>query len=337
MSNTITPAVAAEFRQIIDSVKKEIHKVIVGQEELVDLVLQSIFSHQHALLMGVPGLAKTLLVTTVGQVIGITSKRIQFTPDLMPSDITGTEVIQEDKATGQKEFKFVPGPIFANMVLADEINRTPPKTQAALLEAMQERQISAGNRKYSLAHPFFVLATQNPIEQEGTYNLPEAQLDRFMYLIVVDYPETADEIEVMKRTTTNYKGQPEKVMDGETIMKYQQIIREVLVRDDLYDYVLKIVQATRISKDYALPFAKQWLAWGAGPRACQNLLLGAKARAFFHGRAHITTEDIREVSKPVLRHRIILNYAAIAEGVTPDKVVEKILEHVPAPSESVKG
>jgi MoxR-like ATPase len=337
MANTITPAVAAEFRQLIDLVKGEIHKVIVGQEQLIDLVLQCIFSHQHALLMGVPGLAKTLLVTTVGQVIGITSKRIQFTPDLMPSDITGTEVIQEDKVTGQKEFKFVPGPIFANMVLADEINRTPPKTQAALLEAMQERQISAGNRKYTLAQPFFVLATQNPIEQEGTYNLPEAQLDRFMYMIVVDYPETNDEIEVLKRTTTNYKGSPQQVMDGETIMKYQQIIREVLVRDDLYDYVLKLVQATRISTDHALPFARQWLAWGAGPRACQNLLLGAKARAFFHGRAHITTGDIREVAKPVLRHRIILNYAAIAEGVTPDKVVEKILENVPAPADTVRG
>jgi MoxR-like ATPase len=337
MANTITPAVAAEFRQLIDLVKGEIHKVIVGQEQLIDLVLQCIFSHQHALLMGVPGLAKTLLVTTVGQVIGITSKRIQFTPDLMPSDITGTEVIQEDKVTGQKEFKFVPGPIFANMVLADEINRTPPKTQAALLEAMQERQISAGNRKYALAHPFFVLATQNPIEQEGTYNLPEAQLDRFMYLIVVDYPETQDEIEVLKRTTTNYKGVPQQVMDGETIMKYQQIIREVLVRNDLYDYVLKLVQATRISTGHALPFARQWLAWGAGPRACQNLLLGAKARAFFNGRAHITTGDIREVAKPVLRHRIILNYAAIAEGVTPDKVVEKILENVPAPADTVRG
>jgi MoxR-like ATPase len=202
---------------------------------------------------------------------------------------------------------------------------------------MQERQISAGNRKYTLAQPFFVLATQNPIEQEGTYNLPEAQLDRFMYMIVVDYPETNDEIEVLKRTTTNYKGSPQQVMDGETIMKYQQIIREVLVRDDLYDYVLKLVQATRISTDHALPFARQWLAWGAGPRACQNLLLGAKARAFFHGRAHITTGDIREVAKPVLRHRIILNYAAIAEGVTPDKVVEKILENVPAPADTVRG
>jgi MoxR-like ATPase len=304
---------------------------------LVNLVLQCIFSHQHALLMGVPGLAKTLLVTTVGQVIGITSKRIQFTPDLMPSDITGTEVIQEDKATGQKEFRFVPGPVFANMVLADEINRTPPKTQAALLEAMQERQVSAGNRKYSLAEPFFVLATQNPIEQEGTYNLPEAQLDRFMYLIVVDYPESRDEIEVLRRTTTNYRGEPRKVMDGEAIMKYQSVIREVLVRDDLYDYVLRLVQATRIGKDYALPFAKQWLAWGAGPRACQNLLLGAKARAFFHGRAHITTEDLRAVAKPVLRHRVILNYAAIAEGVTPDKVVEKILESVPAPADTSRG
>jgi len=335
MENAITPHTADEFADLIGRVKTEIHKVIVGQDDLIDLTLQCIFSHNHALLMGVPGLAKTLLVTTIGQVIGISSRRIQFTPDLMPSDITGTEVIQEDPATGRKEFVFVPGPIFTNMLLADEINRTPPKTQAALLEAMQERQVTVGNKKYPLPPPFFVLATQNPIEQEGTYNLPEAQLDRFMYLITVDYPETEHELEVLRRTTTNYRGQPEQVMDGPTILKYQQVIRDVLVRDDLYDYTLRLVQATRISKEYALPYAKEWVAWGAGPRACQYLLLGAKARAFFQGRPHITSADIRAVAKPVLRHRIIVNHAAISEGINSDMVVEQILKTIPGPRETV--
>ncbi|MBE7467423.1 MAG: MoxR family ATPase [Planctomycetes bacterium] len=333
MSETVTTQSAAEFGALIQKVKHEIHKVIVGQQELVDLTLQSIFCHNHALLMGVPGLAKTLLVTTIAKVIGVKSNRIQFTPDLMPSDITGTEIIQENAETGRKEFKFVPGPIFANMVLADEINRAPPKTQAALLEAMQEKQISAGGKRYKLDLPFFVLATQNPIEQEGTYNLPEAQLDRFMYLIVVDYPETDDEVLVLKRTTTNYADEPQQILDGATILKYQRLVREVLVRDDLYAYVVKLVQATRVSKDYCLPFAKEWVAWGAGPRACQNLLLGAKAHAFFAGRTHITTADIRAVAKPVLRHRVIVNFAATAEGITSDRVVDEILKAIPTPSE----
>jgi MoxR-like ATPase len=327
----IEPKVAEEFADLIGKVKHEIHKVIVGQTELVDLTLQCIFCHNHALLMGVPGLAKTLLVTTIGQVIGVSSKRIQFTPDLMPSDITGTEIIQEDPDTGRKEFVFQQGPIFSNMVLADEINRTPPKTQAALLEAMQEKQVSVGNKKYPLDLPFFVLATQNPIEQEGTYNLPEAQLDRFMYLIVVDYPESDDEIEILRRTTTNYRDDPVQVLDGETILRYQRVVRDVLVRDDIYDYVVRLVQATRVTKDYCIPYAKEWVAWGAGPRACQNLILGAKAHAFFNGRPHVTTEDIQRVAKPVLRHRVIVNYAAISEGITSDSVVEKILAEIPEP------
>jgi MoxR-like ATPase len=329
---TIAPGVAEEFREIIDRVKAEIHKVIVGQEDLVNLTLQCIFCHNHALLMGVPGLAKTLLVTTISQVIGVSSRRIQFTPDLMPSDITGTEIIQEDPETGKKEFVFVRGPIFANMVLADEINRTPPKTQAALLEAMQEKQVSIANVKYPLELPFFVLATQNPIEQEGTYNLPEAQLDRFMYMIVVDYPETDDEIEVLRRTTTNYRAEPQQILDAETILKYQGVVREVLVRDDIYEYVVRLVQATRVSKDYCHPYAREWVSWGAGPRACQNLILGAKAHAFFRGRPHVTTADIRAVAKPVLRHRVIVNYAAISEGVTSDQVVERLLAEVPEPA-----
>ncbi len=323
---------AEEFRGVIGRAKAEIHKVIVGQHELVDLTLQCIFCQNHALLMGVPGLAKTLLVSTISEVIGIDFRRIQFTPDLMPSDITGTEIIQENPDTGRREFSFVRGPIFANLVLADEINRTPAKTQAALLEAMQEKQVSIGNTKYALPRPFFVLATQNPIEQEGTYNLPEAQLDRFMYKIVVDYPETADEIEILRRTTTNYSDPPQPVISGEDILKYQRIVREVLVRDDLYDYVVRLVQATRVSKAYCLPEVKQWVAWGAGPRACQNLILGAKAQAFFAGRAHITTADIQAVAKPVLRHRVIVNYAAIAEDITADQVVERILAQVPTPA-----
>jgi MoxR-like ATPase len=251
----------------------------------------------------------------------------------MPSDITGTEIIQEDAETGRKKFVFVPGPIFANMVLADEINRTPPKTQAALLEAMQEKQVSVGNKRYPLSLPFFVLATQNPIEQEGTYNLPEAQLDRFMYMIVVDYPEFQDEVEVLRRTTTNYRDDPVQVLDGETILKYQKVVRDVLVRDDLYSYVVSLVQATRVRTAHAIPFAKEWVAWGAGPRACQNLILGAKAYAFFNGRAHITVDDIRAVAVPVLRHRVIVNYAAISEGINSENVVAHLLKEIPAPGE----
>ncbi len=330
-SPTIDPGAAEEFAQIMDKAKAEIHKIMVGQDLMIDLTLQCIFCHSHALLMGVPGLAKTLLVTTIGQVMGIKAARIQFTPDLMPSDITGTEIIQEDPQTGRKEFKFVPGPIFANMVLADEINRTPPKTQAALLEAMQEKQVSVGNEKYTLEKPFFVLATQNPIEQEGTYNLPEAQLDRFMYLIKVDYPETAHELEILRRTTSNYQAEPQQVLDGPTILKYQQIIRDVLVREDLYDYVVRLVQATRITTDAAQDYARKWVAWGAGPRACQYLLFGAKAHAFFNGRPHITTEDIKAVAHPVLRHRVLVNYGALSEGITSDMVVDRILDEVPGP------
>ncbi len=329
----INPESVKDFRALIERVKVEIHKVIVGQEELVNLTLQCIFCHNHALLMGVPGLAKTLLVTTISKVIGVTSQRIQFTPDLMPSDITGTEIIQEDPETGRKSFVFVPGPVFANMVLADEINRTPPKTQAALLEAMQEKQVSVGNKRYKLELPFFVLATQNPIEQEGTYSLPEAQLDRFMYMIVVGYPESADEVEILRRTTTNYSDEPHQALDGKTILKFQKVVRDVLVREDLLDYVVRLVQATRVSTPHALPYAKEWVSWGAGPRACQNLILGAKANALFDGRAHITVDDIRAVAVPVMRHRVIVNYAAVSEGITSESVVAHLLEKIPAPGD----
>ena len=328
----IESSVAEEFGAMIGDVKREIHKVIVGQEELVDFTLQCIFCQNHALLMGVPGLAKTLLVSTISEVIGISFRRIQFTPDLMPSDITGTEILQENPETGRREFVFVRGPVFSNMVLADEINRTPPKTQAALLEAMQEKQVSIGNEKYKLELPFFVLATQNPIEQEGTYNLPEAQLDRFMYKIVVNYPERDDEKEVLRRTTTNYSDPPKQIIDGGDIIKYQAIVREVLIREDIYDYVVDLVRATRVSEDYCLPYAKEWVSWGAGPRACQNLVLGAKAHAFFNGRVHITVDDIRAVAPPVLRHRVIVNYAAVADGIDSDAVVTHLIKEVPAPS-----
>jgi MoxR-like ATPase len=333
MTTPIDAGEARAFGEMIAQAKQEIHKVIVGQDELVDLTLQCVFCHAHALLQGVPGLAKTLLVTSIAQALGVVSKRIQFTPDLMPSDITGSEIIQEDPTTGRKQFVFQPGPIFANLVLADEINRTPPKTQAALLEAMQERQVSVGSTKHKLEAPFFVLATQNPIEQEGTYTLPEAQLDRFMYLIVVDYPELADEIEVLRRTTTNHKAEPEKVFDAASILRFQKLLREVVVREDLYDYVVRLVRGTRVGKEYGLATLRDSVAWGAGPRACQNLVLGAKARAFFAGRAHITTDDIRAVAKPVLRHRVSVSYAAAAERITSDLIVERLLKEIPAPAE----
>jgi len=331
------PAEAERFAELITRTREEIHKVIVGQEDMVELVLQCLFCHNHALLMGVPGLAKTLLVSTLAEVIGMKWARIQFTPDLMPSDITGTDVLQEDPESGQKNFKFMPGPIFANVVLADEINRTPPKTQAALLEAMQERQVSAGGQRYTLEKPFFVLATQNPIEQEGTYNLPEAQLDRFMYLIRVDYPVHNDEIEVLKRTTTNIANPPERVLDGPTILHYQKLVREVLVRDDIYDYVVRLVSATRVSTDLAHPYVREWVAWGAGPRACQNLILGARAQAFFAGRPHVSTEDVHAVAHPVLRHRVLVNYAAISEGITSDHVVDRLIEEIPLPGKVPAG
>ncbi len=322
------------FADIIKRVKLEIGKVIVGQGELIDQTLMSLFCHNHSLLEGVPGLAKTLLVTTIAKTLHLKASRIQFTPDLMPSDITGSEIIQENLETGRKSFEFLPGPIFANLVLADEINRTPPRTQSALLEAMQEKQVSVGNTRHTLEKPFFVLATQNPIEQEGTYRLPEAQLDRFMFLIVVDYPEGDEEIEIMRRTTGDIVPEPEPVMTRDQVLHYQQQVRSILVREDLYAYILKIVQSSRVTKDYASPYARQWVAWGAGPRACQNLILGAKARALFQGRTHATTADIRYVAKPVLRHRILVNYAAVSEGITSDKVIDKILEEVPTPSEA---
>ena len=318
-----------ELRASVARIREELGKVIVGQEEVIDELLMSILSRGHCLLMGVPGLAKTLLISTLSQTLSLSFNRIQFTPDLMPSDITGTEVIQEDKSSGSREFKFIQGPIFANVILADEINRTPPKTQAALLEAMQEHQVSAAGTRHVLPQPFFVLATQNPIEQEGTYPLPEAQLDRFMFMVHVDYPSADEELKIIQTTTSQYKGEVETVLGGEDIMKLQDLVRRVPVSDHVIKYALEFSRRTRVNSDDAPDFVKEWLAWGAGPRASQFLVLGGKARAVLEGRNFVSGEDIRAVAKPVLRHRIITNFSAEAEGITSDTVIEKLIETIP--------
>ncbi|MBN1443426.1 MAG: MoxR family ATPase [Planctomycetes bacterium] len=310
-------------------IRKELSRVIVGQDEVLEQILISIFARGHCLLVGVPGLAKTLIISTLARCLSLSFSRIQFTPDLMPSDITGTEVIQEDRATGERKFRFLKGPVFANVILADEINRTPPKTQAALLEAMQERQVTAGGTKHSLEEPFFVLATQNPIEQEGTYPLPEAQLDRFMFMIRVDYPSEEEEVEIMKRTTAGPPEDVSTILSGEQILALQEIVRRVPVADDVIRYVLRLTRATRVTKDDAPDYLKQWLAWGAGPRASQFLILGGKARAVLHGRKHVAIEDVQAVAQPVLRHRILTNFSAEAEGVTSDRIIERLLGETP--------
>ncbi|MBI3725291.1 MoxR family ATPase, partial [bacterium] len=312
------------------ALRDEMGKVIVGQERVLEQLLVSIFSRGHCLLIGVPGLAKTLMISTLARCLSLSFNRIQFTPDLMPSDITGTEVIQEDKATGERRFQFLRGPVFANIILADEINRTPPKTQAALLEAMQEHQVTAGGKKHTLEEPFFVLATQNPIEQEGTYPLPEAQLDRFMFNVMVDYPDENEEFEIMKRTTSGGEAQIAPVLTREEIAKLQDIVRRVPIADHVIQYAMHLARATRVRTAEAPDFCKEWLSWGAGPRASQYLILGGKARAVLHGRHHVATEDVAAVAHPVLRHRIITNFNAEAEGVTTDKIVDKLLEHVKA-------
>jgi MoxR-like ATPase len=310
-------------------IKAELGKVIVGQEAVVDQVLIAILTRSHALLVGVPGLAKTLLVSTLSQTLHLSFKRIQFTPDLMPSDITGTEVIYQDPATNERQFRFLKGPIFANMILADEINRTPPKTQAAMLEAMQERKVTVGGTDHVLPDPFFVLATQNPIEQEGTYPLPEAQLDRFMFMIVVDYPSDAEELAIMKMATGATVAKPQAVLTDQEILNLQQIVRRMPVADHVYAYAEKLVRVTRPKSPEALDFCKKWLTWGAGPRAGLNLILGAKARAMLQGRYYVSCEDVAAVALPIFRHRIIPNFAAQSESVTSDDITRKILETVP--------
>jgi MoxR-like ATPase len=316
---------AADWRRL----REEIAKVIVGQDAVIEQMTMAILTGSHAILEGVPGLAKTLLVSTLARSLELEFHRIQFTPDLMPADITGTEVIQEDKATGSRTFKFLPGPIFANVILADEINRTPPKTQAALLESMQERQATVGGQRYPMKQPFFVLATQNPIEQEGTYPLPEAQQDRFLFKILVRYPSRNEEFDVIRRTTADVAADVRPVLSGETLLRLQRLVRRVPIADHVVDYVLRLTRPTRVGEEAVPDFIKTYVSWGVGPRAGQGLVLAAKARAAMLGRAHVATEDIRAVTKPVLRHRLILNFNADAEGFTPDHLVDRLLETIP--------
>ncbi len=332
VENTASPSDVQLVEQLRDAHKKlreEMGKVIVGQGEVLDQLLTAIFCRSHALLVGVPGLAKTLMVSTLAQALDLTFKRIQFTPDLMPSDITGTEVIQDDPATRQRVFKFMPGPIFANIVLADEINRTPPKTQAALLEAMQERKSSVGGVDHPMKDPFFVLATQNPIEQEGTYPLPEAQLDRFIFLVKVDYPTDEEEDRIMRMGTSDQAPAVQKVLQGEDILRLQKIVRRVPVTDHVIEYAKRITRMSRPGQPEAADFVKKWLTWGAGPRASMNLVLAAKAHAVLRGNFHVSGDDVAAVALPILRHRLIPSFAAQSEGVTADDVVRKILETVP--------
>lgn len=300
--------------------KSEIHKVIVGQDDVVDQVLISIFSRGHALLVGVPGLAKTLLVNTIAQSLGLSFNRIQFTPDLMPSDIIGSEILNETK-----NFKFVKGPLFSNIILADEINRTPPKTQSALLEAMQERSVTASGKNYPLPSPFFVLATQNPIEQEGTYPLPEAQLDRFMFNIWVDYPSYIEELAIVRATTTDSKITLDQILDGPQILQYQELIRRIPVADNVLEYAVKLVGKTRIGSEFAPNLTKEFISWGAGPRASQNLIIGAKCHAALNGKYSPDIEDVKAVAQPILRHRIVRNYKAEAEGYSMERIIEELL------------
>ena len=322
----------SQMRQVVGQLRREIDKVVVGQDQVIEQLLICLFCRGHAVLVGVPGLAKTLLVSTLAQAMHLDFHRIQFTPDLMPSDITGTEVFEEDRTTGKRQLRFVPGPVFAHIILADEINRTPPKTQAALLEAMQEHHVTAGGVQHPLPAPFFVLATQNPIEQEGTYPLPEAQLDRFMFMIYVGYPSEAEELQIVKRTTTRYEAAVDTVLDEQRIEQLQQLVCDVPVADHMILYTLALVRATRKpqrNEDDGRPdFIKQYLAWGAGPRASQYLILGGKAHAILKGRTHVTADDITAVVHPVLRHRLITNFNAEADGVTSDDLIDQLLEAI---------
>ena len=312
-----------------EQIVTELRKAIVGMDGVIDEVLIAIFARGHGLLEGVPGLAKTLLVSSMARCLSLSFKRIQFTPDLMPSDITGAELLQDDPETGKRHFKFSKGPIFAHILLADEINRTPPKTQAALLEAMQEQMVSAGGEDYHLEPPFFVLATQNPLEQEGTYALPEAQLDRFMLKIDVGYPSAAEEIDIMRSVTSGDAPELETVLSREEIISLQNLVRRVPVADHIFAYVSALVRATRPGETEAPDFVNNWVSWGCGPRACLNLISGAKARAILRGRYNVAMEDVRALALPVLRHRMGLNFAAQSEGVDTDHVVKNLLEAIP--------
>ena len=313
-----------------ENILNQLRKRIIGQDEVIEQLLIALFSQGHCLLVGVPGLAKTLLISTFARILELPFNRIQFTPDLMPSDIIGTDIIEEGEA-GKRAFRFINGPVFANVVLADEINRTPPKTQAALLQAMQEYQVTAGGRTYPLELPFFVLATQNPIEQEGTYPLPEAQLDRFMFHITLDYPDKTAEKEIVMTTTAAYEPEIEPVITGEEVLRIQQVVRKVPIAEAIVDYAVELNRQTRPDSD-ALDFIQDWVQWGAGPRASQYLVLGAKARAILQGRYHVAYEDIKAVAVPVLRHRILTNFNAEADGITSLDIINRLLENVEPPA-----
>jgi MoxR-like ATPase len=322
-------AALARLKGAYDRIRAEVGNVIVGQSAVIEQLLIAVLSRGHCVLVGVPGLAKTLLVSTVADSLELSFKRIQFTPDLMPADITGTEIIQEDKATRERLFVFMKGPVFANMILADEINRTPPKTQAALLEAMQERRVTSGGTPYPLPDPFFVLATQNPIEQEGTYPLPEAQLDRFMFMIRVDYPSADEELAIVRATTGASERRAAPQLSGADLLELQGLVRRIPAGDHTLRYALSLARATRPGAAEAPDFVREFVSWGAGPRASQHLVMGAKARAALHGRNHATTEDIAAVAHPVLRHRIIPNFSAEAEGLTSDTIVDRLVAATP--------
>ena len=318
--------VVQELKRAHDKIVKEIAKVIVGQNKVIDELLIGLLARGHCLLIGVPGLAKTLLISTLSQVLNLRFNRIQFTPDLMPSDITGTEVIEDDLTTGRKAFKFIRGPVFANIILADEINRTPPKTQAALLQSMQEHEVSAAGETYKLEEPFFVLATQNPIEQEGTYPLPEAQLDRFMFNLWVDYPTFEEEAEIVKSTTSAYKPELQVILEKEEILKLQDLVRRVPVSDHVVNYAVELVGKTRPVNNGAPKYIRDWISWGAGPRASQYLVLGAKTRAILEGRPTPDIADVKAVAKPVLRHRLVTNFSAEADGVGTVEIIDRLLQ-----------
>ena len=328
-SETTGEQVIARLAAAVDGIREQLRQVVVGQDEVIDQLLISLFSRGHCMLEGVPGLAKTLLISTLARTLNLSFSRIQFTPDLMPADITGTDIIEENRSTGHREMRFLEGPLFSHIILADEINRTPPKTQAALLEAMQERQVTVGRVRHQLADPFFVLATQNPIEQEGTYALPEAQQDRFMFKVLVTYPNFDEEFEIARRTTANANDTIVPVVTPEEILTLQSLVRDVPVSDHLIRYTLSLVRQTRVGEGNVPETVSRNLAWGAGPRAVQYLIVGAKARALMQHRSHVTVEDIQALAKPVLRHRIVVNFAAESDGVSSDDIIDSLLETTP--------
>jgi MoxR-like ATPase len=326
---------AKELVEAYNKIKNQLGKIIVGQEDVIEELLIAILARGHCLLEGVPGLAKTLMVRTLADAMDLTFHRIQFTPDLMPADITGTDIIQQDKETGHRDLIFEKGPIFSQMLLADEINRTPPKTQSALLEAMQEHRVTVGGKTYSLEEPFFVLATQNPIEQEGTYPLPEAQRDRFLFHVLVDYPTREQEREIIQRTTSTFEQQLEPVIDGKTIIACQDTVRRVPVPDHVVDYVLDIVRMARPDDPDSVQWCRELIGWGPGPRACQQIVLASKVRALLRGRYHVTVDDVQALAHPVLRHRIVPTFNAEAEGITVNHIIDKLLQDVPTAAASV--